>query len=437
MPPLSRLARLGALTTQLGAQQLGERVADVFRDEEARKAARERLVTRGAQALAANLGSLRGAAMKVGQAVAQAVEGMDVPPEARAALARLHDRADPVPFATIRTQVERELHAGLDTLFRRFDPEPLGTASLGQAHAAELPDGTRVVVKVLHAGVEEAVAADLAALKAVLLAGRAMGRDREELDANLAEIRERLMEEIDYRNEAANLERFRAAFAGDTEIHIPAPFPGWSTGRVLTMERLDGTPIGPFAAVAPRAAKQRAGVALGMAFVKMQYRLRSIHADPHPGNYLFAPDGRVGLLDFGCVRTYDTQFMATYGEAGLYTIRGDREAVIARVMAMGALLRRDAAAEEALWGFCEAIARPFRGGAFTFGGPDDDVQDRLAAVAPRLLASRAIRSPRELVYLHRGLAGLHTVAKQLQPVLDWREVFESHVQICLRDAGRA
>jgi predicted unusual protein kinase regulating ubiquinone biosynthesis (AarF/ABC1/UbiB family) len=435
--PLSRLARLGALTTQLGAQQLGERVADVFRDEEARKAARERMVTRGAQALASNLGALRGAAMKVGQAVAQAVEGMDVPPEARAALARLHDRADPVPFETIRAQVESELHGGIDTLFRRFDPEPLGTASLGQAHAAELPDGTRVVVKVLHAGVEDAVAADLAALKTVLMAGRALGRDREELDANLAEIRERLLEEVDYRKEAANLERFRRAFAGTDDITIPAPFPGWSTGRVLTMERLDGVPVAPFAASAPPRSRQRAGVALGMAFVKMQYVLRSIHADPHPGNYLFTPDGRIGLLDFGCVRTYDTQFMATYGQAGLHTIRGERDGVMECCMRMGALVRRDEAAEDALWGFCEAIARPFRGGAFTFGGPDDDVQDRLTAVIPRLLASRAIRSPRELVYLHRGLAGLHTVAKQLRPVHDWREVFESHVQICLRDAGRA
>lgn len=202
------------------------------------------------------------------------------------------------------------------------------------------------------------------------------------------------------------------------------------------MERLDGVPVGPFAATASRAAKQRAGVALGMAFVKMQYVLRSIHADPHPGNYLFAPDGRLGILDFGCVRTYDLQFMATYGEAGLYTIRDDREAVMQRLLTMGALVHRDAAAEDALWGFCEAIARPFRGGVFRFGSVDDDVQDRITAVVARILASRAIRSPRELVFLHRGLAGLHTVAKQLQPELDWRDVFERHVEICRRDAGR-
>jgi predicted unusual protein kinase regulating ubiquinone biosynthesis (AarF/ABC1/UbiB family) len=283
--------------------------------------------------------------------------------------------------------------------------------------------------------VEDAVAADLAALRSVLLAGRALGRDREELDANLSEIRERLHEEVDYRNEAANLARFHAAFAADPDVDVPRPFPGWSTGKVLTMERLDGLPVNAFAATASAAAKQRAGVALGMAFVRMQYVLRSIHADPHPGNYLFRPDGRVGLLDFGCVRTYDLAFMANYGEAGLYTIRGDREAVIERCMRMGALTRRDAEAEEALWGFCQAIAGPFRGGPFTFGGPDDTVQDQLTAVIPKLLRARAVRSPRELVYLHRGLAGLHTVAKQLRPTLDWRVVFEEHVGHCLRDAG--
>jgi predicted unusual protein kinase regulating ubiquinone biosynthesis (AarF/ABC1/UbiB family) len=437
MSTFSRLAKLGTLTTKVGASYLSQRVAGVFQDEESRKAAMERIHATNAERIVGSLGALKGAAMKLGQAVAQAAEGLDLPPEAKAALSRLHDRAEPVPFDVIRARVEAELHGDIGVLYRRFDPEPIGTASLGQAHAAELPDGTPVVVKVLHEGVEASVASDLAALRTMLRAGGALNRPRDEMDAIFAEIRARLDEELDYRREAENLRRFRTFFAGDPEVTIPAVHDGWSTGKVLTMERIEGRPISVFAATAPDAARQRAGLALARSFVRMQYLLRTIHADPHPGNYLFLPDGRIGILDFGCVRTYDLAFMATYGGIGMDALADERESAMKKVLAIGALARRDPAAEDAIWEFITAIGGPFRGGPFTFGGPEDDVQDRIAAVVPRLVSSGATRQPRELIFLHRGLAGLHTLAKQLKVTADWHDMFVEHVTICMNEAKAA
>ncbi len=437
MSTFSRLARLGTLTTKVGASYLSARVAGVFQDDDGRKASMDKLHSANAERIVGSLGALKGAAMKLGQAAAQAAEAMDLPPEAKAALSRLHDKAEPVPFEQIRTRVERDLGAPLADLFRSFETAPVGTASLGQAHAAVLPDGTPVVVKVLHEGVEASVTSDLAALRTMLRAGGALNRSREELDAIFSEVRARLDEELDYEQEAQNLRVFRRFFTGDPDVSIPAVHDGWCTKKVLTMERLEGRPISVFAATAPDAARQRAGLALARSFVRMQYVLRCIHGDPHPGNYLFQPDGRIGILDFGCVRTYELPFMATYGAIGIDALAGNREGAMRKALAIGALASRDPAAEEAIWEFINAIGKPFQGGPFTFGGPEDDIQERITAVVPRLIGQPKARQPRELIFLHRGLAGLHTLAKQLKVTGDWHDMFVDHVALCLAEAKAA
>jgi predicted unusual protein kinase regulating ubiquinone biosynthesis (AarF/ABC1/UbiB family) len=436
MASFSRLSRLGALTTRVGSSYLGQTVSGLFKDQEGRKAALDRLHLENAERIVSQLGALKGAAMKVGQQVAQLADNYGLPEEARAVLGRLHDSVEPVPFAQVRARVEAELHGDLGALFRSFDPAPLGTASLGQAHAAELPDGTRVVVKVLHADVEGSVKSDLSALKAMLQAGRFLRRPKEEVDAIFEEIGARLAEELDYRAEAANLDHFAAALADDPDVRVPRPLHGWSTGRVLTMERLEGRPIGVFAPTASEAARQRAGAALARTFLRMQYVHRALHADPHPGNYLFTPDGRVGILDFGCVRRFDTRWMATYGRCGLATRLGDKEACMSAADAIGALSERapDSPDEDALWDLCRAIGKPFAGGPFTMGGPEDDVQDRVTAIMPRIVTARRLRAPRELVFLHRGLGGMHHLLRTLHARADWGEMFVSAHARCASDA---
>ncbi|MFZ5477018.1 MAG: ABC1 kinase family protein [Myxococcota bacterium] len=434
---LERLARLGSLTTKVGSSYLGQAVAGLFQGDEARKAALDRTHRTNAERIAGQLGQLKGAAMKVGQAIAQVSEGYGLPEEARAVLGKLHDRAEPVPFEDVKRRVETELAGGIDTLFRSFDPEPVGTASLGQAHAAELPDGTPVVVKVLHGGIEGSVGADLAALKAMLQAGRVIQRPKEEVDAIFAEVEARLNEELDYRKEAANLVEFREKLAGDPDVSIPRVFDGWSTGKVLTMERLPGRPLSVFAATAPEAAKQRAGIALARTFLRMEYVLRAIHADPHPGNYLFLPDGRVGILDFGCVRRFDLEWIAAYGECGIATHDGDKEWCMDAALRIGALANRSPEDEDVLWELCRTIGRPFRDGPYTMGGPEDDVQDRITALMPRVMAARALRAPRELVFLHRALGGTYQITKTFRARADWGAMFAEVVAICHRDRDAA
>jgi predicted unusual protein kinase regulating ubiquinone biosynthesis (AarF/ABC1/UbiB family) len=436
MSKLGRIAKLGTLTTRVSTSYLGQQLAGIFQGEEARKEGLRRTHVENAERIVGNLGALKGAAMKVGQAVAQVADGIDLPADARAILGKLNDRAEPVPFEVVRRRIEAELGGSIPDLFATFEEAPLGTASLGQVHAATLRSGESVVVKVLHEGVEEAVHSDLSALKGMLVGGRFLRRPKAEIDSWFAEIDERLAEEIDYRREAQNLITFRRLLADEPDVTVPRVYEGWSTQRVLTMERLSGRPLAAFIATSSADARQRAGVTLARIFFHLFYWHRACHADPHPGNYLFTNDGRVGVLDFGCVRHFDLEWVADYGACAWTTRMGDREGLMEHAIRMGAMTHREPEAEEALWVLCRAIGGPFRGGPYTVGGESDDAHEQIARAMPRVMINPTLRAPKELVFLHRALGGLYSMNKQLKPRFDWGELLRESYGRCAHDAGR-
>ena len=219
---VGRLARLGTLTSKVSGSYLGQRIRGTFQAEEHARSRSERRIWPMRNDRIPWVRSK--AAMKLGQSIAVAAEGLDVSPEARRILARLQDKGEPVPFEDIRAQIEYQLDAPLEKLLDRIDPEPLGTASLAQAHAAWLPDGTPVVVKVLHAGIERSVATDVRAMRTLFVTGRLLGRDRKEVDQIFTEIQERLKEELDYYKEAANLELFHRELAHIDGLRIPRTY---------------------------------------------------------------------------------------------------------------------------------------------------------------------------------------------------------------------
>lgn len=413
---LGRLARLGGLTTRVGTSYLGQQVREML----GRETDREALHVENARRVADALGSLKGAAMKLGQAVALGLEGMEVPAEVKAALGRLHDKGEPIPFDVIRGEVERELGQALDVAFDTFDVEPIGTASLGQAHGATLHDGTRVVVKVLHRGIDHSVGADLSALKAVFLSSRVLRRDRSEVDAIFDELRERLEEELDYLKEAENLDFFRRALAVDKAIRIPATVPSHCTRRVLTMYRLEGVHIDRFLETSSPQVQQRAGLTVARSFHRMLYEVHALHADPHPGNYLFEPDGTVGLVDFGCVKRLDRDWVRRYAQLAVAVIARDKPTAVQLGVALGSLApgyRPEAA--DLMYDIADIMCDPFRRGPYTAGASDDNVQARLKALAPRAILYPELRSPRDMVFVHRALGGMYAMARKLKTRADW------------------
>ncbi len=437
MSRVGRWAELGGITTRAAGRFVVERVRDRLRDPKERLRARRDEQIRQAKELAERLSRLKGAAMKVGQQAALLAAQLDLPEEVQGALGRLHADAEPVPFATIKATVEAELEAPLESLFARVESEPLGTASLAQAHAATLHDGTEVVLKVLHEGVREAVQADLIAVKAMLAGGRALGRSGDELNDLFEEAKVHLIAELDYLQEAVHLQLFADAFGDDPRFRTPRHHPSLCTEQVLVMDRLRGQTVTDFAASASPEARQRAALNVAELFLEMTFVKRLLHADPHPGNYLVEADGRVGLIDFGCVKRFDPFWIGRYALLVRGALDADRDTVLRAARDMGAWRGDDPGAAQVIVEFCEAVLSPLRGREHTIGGDEDAIVERVQPIVQRMWRYPEIRGPRDLLFLHRTLGGLYTMIRPLRATHRWDEILRPYLDHAVAEAGLA
>ncbi len=256
--------------------------------------------------LVEQLGQMRGAAMKVGQMLSMAeFDGLpeDQQDELQRKLATLRDDIPPVPFARLEKLMRKEFGAPLNTVFSEFDERAFAAASIGQVHRATTVDGQEVVAKVQYPGVAEAVETDLrnAVVLLPLVKRLAPGLDGKAL---AAELRERVSEELDYELEAQNHRRIERLMRGHPFVRIPRVYTALSTRRVLVSEYVDGQ---RFEVVrrADEPERDRYGEIVFRFYFGLAYRGRIALGDPHPGNYLLCPDGRVCFLDFGLVRDLD------------------------------------------------------------------------------------------------------------------------------------
>ncbi|MCI0700134.1 MAG: AarF/ABC1/UbiB kinase family protein [Planctomycetia bacterium] len=272
-------------------------------------------------------------------------------------LTKLQSHVPADSFAVTRATVEAELRRPLEELFKTFEPEPCASASIGQCHVATLHDGRKVAVKVQHPDILRRVTDDLAILaELAALAERFLPEFRAYRPiALVAEFERVLRRELDFRRELRHLQMFRLAFANDSGVRFPEPHPELSTGRVLTMEFLDGIPFnrpedikaagGNFGELARRGAR---------AFLDMVFRDGFFHADPHPGNVLFMPPsaeyptGSIGLLDAGMVGRIDSRMRDRIDTALLAVLEKDSLKVTELIVEVGDVPPRfDSSAMEA------------------------------------------------------------------------------------------
>jgi predicted unusual protein kinase regulating ubiquinone biosynthesis (AarF/ABC1/UbiB family) len=296
-----RTATVGRLAATEAVKQFGTRAANVTRGEDAASEALARRQLETAKQIVAALGTMKGAAMKLGQVMSFLDVGL-VPEEHREEfqreLAKLRDAAPTVSFKQMRGVIEGDLGERISEIFASFEEEPIAAASIGQVYRATLrEDGREVAVKVQYPGVAAAVRADLQNLDMIM---RLLKRMTPGLNvkAVTAEIRERIVEELDYELEAQNQRSLARIYRGRPFIVVPDVITSLSRERVLVSEFVAG--VG-FEEIKGRSQSERdrVGEIVFRFFLGCLYRHRQFSGDPHPGNFLLLGDGRVAFLDFG------------------------------------------------------------------------------------------------------------------------------------------
>jgi ubiquinone biosynthesis protein len=282
-----------------------ERVVRVFKPGAADEPAHAHIVAAPEQ-LRLVIEELGPTFIKLGQILS--TRGDLMPVAFRDELAKLQDSAPPVPGDQIRAVFEEEFHRSVDDVFASFDMQPVAAASIGQAHAATLSDGTDVIVKLRRPGIIENVEEDLHILMDLAALGARYWEMARYYDvvAIVEEFAQTLRTEMDYIHEARNLERIAENFAGDPDIHIPHVFGDLSTARVLTLERIRGVKINNVVELEARKLN-RSVIAYRATRILLTMILRDgfFHADPHAGNVFVEDDGTIGLIDFGMVGEVD------------------------------------------------------------------------------------------------------------------------------------
>jgi predicted unusual protein kinase regulating ubiquinone biosynthesis (AarF/ABC1/UbiB family) len=297
----SRNAQLAGVGARLGAVTATNRAKRVFASAERKEQLDNELELATAAEVTAALGNMKGALMKLGQMASYLDDGLPEP--VREALQSLQADAPPMSADLAAEVVERELGRPPTKAFAEWDPVPIAAASIGQVHRAMTHDGRAVAVKVQYPGVDEAIQADLdnsdviARLMGMLFPGLEPGPLVEELRA-------RLTEEVDYRLEADNQRLFADFYRGHPFIHVPDVVDELSTGRVLTTELAPGVRLREVVEQWSREEQDLAGETIFRFVFRSLYRLHAFNGDPHPGNYLFEPGGRVTFLDFGLVKRF-------------------------------------------------------------------------------------------------------------------------------------
>jgi len=388
---------------------------------EHRQQLRQDLALQTAEDVAVTLGAMKGVLMKIGQMASYVDDGLS--PAVRRTLSRLQDSVPPMSAELAAAVVAEELGLPPERAFARWDPEPIAAASIGQVHRAITHDGRAVAVKVQYPGIAEMIAADLdnVALLRRMLRITAPSQD---VEALIAELRERVLEELDYRREADNQRLLADYYTGHPTINVPAIISELSTRRIVTSDLADGVRFAEFATWSQRE-RDLAGETIYRFVFRSLYGIHAFNGDPHPGNYLFHGGGRVTFLDFGLVKHFTTAELLPLMDMVRHLCVDDDPQAFRGSLESAGFLRPNAPLStevvvEHLALFYDMIRTP---------GRRTVTPDYSAAVVRRFFDVRSpvteyASIPRSYVILQRINLGMFGVLGELAATANWRAIAE-------------
>jgi predicted unusual protein kinase regulating ubiquinone biosynthesis (AarF/ABC1/UbiB family) len=387
-----------------------------------------------AQQAAEVLGTLRGLAAKAGQ-MASYVDGL-VPDEQQDAyetsLRVLRASAPRSSTAAIRAIVEEELKAPIAQLFESWEDEPFASASIGQVHRAKLADGREVAVKVQHPGIKKAVESDLQNAGMLETLVGSLGGKKLNGKGILEELQKRFREELDYTREADRQWQFSTLHQRDRTIRIPWVIDERSSGRVFTTELAVGNTLEQ-AAAEPEPLRRAYGETLWRFVFKGTLVSGKFNADPHPGNYIFHPDGKITFLDFGCVQPIEEERLTHVRGMHFAALRGD-EGAFAKHAAL-LLATKGGRYEKLAVAFSRRCFEPLFRSPFritrAYAANLVHIARGLAREARSMKEGEFVPLPPGILFMNRLQFGFYSVLARLDVEVDYAAVERSF----LSDAG--
>ncbi len=420
-----RFVRVGGLVGRVGASMLSDQAVGLLRDGPTKRLKKAENLVRNATRIATTLGEMKGAAMKVGQMLSLH-EGL-LPKEVAAVLSVLQNDAPSVSFDVMEGQLRREIE-DFDDIFESIESEAFASASIGQVHRGVLRDGREVAVKIQYPEADRMVTADLTNMKVLL--GNLVGLFTDiDFDPIWEEVKERLVEELDYLQEAENIRRKAAMHEDFLEIIVPDVIGEATTRRVLTMEFVEAIP--PSEAASEQYSQElrdQWGVTLFEFTLRGLFKHKFLHADPNFANFAFREDGTVAVYDYGCMKQVPDKIAAGY--AGLMDALMNR-----RKTAFPAILQEMGVHKEGGAPLPRTATDPYvdlmqdivrASPPYTFG-EDETIYKALYDLGiSNWQEASDIRFPRDMVFIDRTLGGLFGNLGKLGATGPWRELLRKY-----------
>ena len=439
MSPRFRLARAYLVTMRVLSSYLWLRLWRPLLGPDAYARGLVERHRRNAERVERTILELNGLFIKVGQLISILTNFL--PPEFRSGLEGLQDQVPERPLEQIRTRIRAEFGKEPEELFAWFDPTPIASASLAQVHEARLHDGRRVALKVQHADIDRIVRLDLRAIRRILGIIQFFTRIRG-LESYHSEVREMILEELDFTKEAENIALIAGHFDEDPMVGLPVVVPEFSTRRILTTEFVDGTKVTDVAEL-ERLGIDRTALAQRIltAYCQMIFIDGVYHADPHPGNILVRGDGGIVFLDFGAVGELSPQMKDGIPMFLEGVIRRDNQKITSALRRMGFVARAEDpsvagdVAERVIEYFQRRFLEDLTIESWSLSDVQVDMKTKLEAMADLRKLDISFRDltstfevPKDWVLLERTLLLLLGLCTFLDPALNPMRTIQPYLQ---------
>jgi predicted unusual protein kinase regulating ubiquinone biosynthesis (AarF/ABC1/UbiB family) len=410
--PTSRLERgtiMAKTGLKVGASYAGYHLKKVLGKEDG--SGRSAMHTKNATTVFKELSKLRGTALKLAQALS--LDNGILPEEFVDVMSQAQYQVPPINRSLVRMLIRKELGDYPEKIFASFEPEAMAAASIGQVHRARLKDGRDVAIKIQYPNVRETIGSDLSVAKSLFK--RIVSHPS--TDDYFEEVRAKLLEETDYINEGRQMERYAKLFNSE-KYQTPLWIPEFSTERVLAMTYVPGRHLDAFLRENPSKDKRdHYGQLMWDFFHDQLDNNYTVYADAHPGNFLFTPDGKLGILDFGCIKTSPADFFNNYIRLFDVHMNDDMHAMREVYQNLEMIDRepKDPVFEEKFYLFCRSFGdhflSPYKSDLFDFG--DKAFEQTIAKFAREAVQFTEPRGSKHFIYVSRLHIGLYQMLMKI------------------------